>query len=197
MFQKDEEIDVKNSSPDAIVEDERSSSTAIAGDSIQVRAANNSNGSGVASTVLEAINSSDRNLASATTISTETHFANSNSERVHKSSEIVTEMEGNGEKATNCSASLQSSAKSDRGSPIAPNSVKLTDVHLNIRLPSGARLQLRSPLTDTLQSVKNYVDENAACNLGAYDLAIPYPRKIFMDQGTVLLGPAICLSYSL
>ena len=62
---------------------------------------------------------------------------------------------------------------------------RLTDVHLSIRLPNGSRLQLSSPLTDTLQSVKKYVIENNASNLGAFDLAIPYPRKVFTNQGSV------------
>ncbi|CAA6660124.1 unnamed protein product [Spirodela intermedia] len=172
LEENDKEPDGNNSSPDAIVEDEQSGSME-----------NNTNDSGVASTVRqEEINLSDGSLASETTISTETRFANSNSELVRKSSEIATEMEGKGEQAMNRSAALQSAAKSDGDPPRTSKSIKLTDVHLNIRLPSGARLQLRSPLTDTLQSVKNYVDENAASSLGTYDLAIPYPRKIFMDQ---------------
>jgi hypothetical protein len=31
--------------------------------------------------------------------------------------------------------------------------------------------------------VKDYVDRNQAGGIGAYDLAIPYPRKTFTDQG--------------
>ncbi|GMP86446.1 hypothetical protein CsSME_00039221 [Camellia sinensis var. sinensis] len=30
--------------------------------------------------------------------------------------------------------------------------------------------------------VKGYVDENQASSIGSYDLAIPYPRKVFSDQ---------------
>ncbi|RZC50855.1 hypothetical protein C5167_019283 [Papaver somniferum] len=58
---------------------------------------------------------------------------------------------------------------------------KSTDVHLNIRLPDGASLQKKFSVTDTLGSVKNYVDENQS-SLGAYDLAVPYPRRVFSEQ---------------
>ncbi|KAJ6377830.1 hypothetical protein OIU78_028119 [Salix suchowensis] len=37
-------------------------------------------------------------------------------------------------------------------------------------------------VTSTLRMVKDYVDRNQASGTGAYDLAIPYPRKIFSDQ---------------
>uniref|UniRef100_A0A1D1XL87 UBX domain-containing protein 4 n=1 Tax=Anthurium amnicola TaxID=1678845 RepID=A0A1D1XL87_9ARAE len=62
------------------------------------------------------------------------------------------------------------------------SATKLTDVYLNIRLPNGTRLQMRFSVTDNLQSVKNYIDESTVSNLGAYDLAIPYPRKVFLEQ---------------
>ncbi|KAI3928212.1 hypothetical protein MKW98_023813 [Papaver atlanticum] len=58
---------------------------------------------------------------------------------------------------------------------------KSTDVHLNIRLPDGASLQKKFSVTDTLGSVKNYVDENQS-SLGAFDLAVPYPRRVFSEQ---------------
>ncbi|KAI3963216.1 hypothetical protein MKX01_030346 [Papaver californicum] len=58
---------------------------------------------------------------------------------------------------------------------------KSTDVHLNIRLPNGANLQKKFSVTDTLGSVKNYVDENQS-SLGAYDLAVPYPHRVFSEQ---------------
>ncbi|KAI3988111.1 hypothetical protein MKX01_011900 [Papaver californicum] len=58
---------------------------------------------------------------------------------------------------------------------------KSTDVHLNIRLPNGANLQKKFSVTDTLGSIKNYVDENQS-SLGAYDLAVPYPRRVFSEQ---------------
>ncbi|XP_011026360.1 PREDICTED: uncharacterized protein LOC105126995 isoform X1 [Populus euphratica] len=57
-----------------------------------------------------------------------------------------------------------------------------SDVHLNIRLPDGVSLQEKFSVTSTLRMVKNYVDRNQASGIGAYDLAIPYPRKTFTDQ---------------
>ncbi|KAJ6377829.1 hypothetical protein OIU78_028119 [Salix suchowensis] len=57
-----------------------------------------------------------------------------------------------------------------------------SDVHLNIRLPDGVSLQEKFSVTSTLRMVKDYVDRNQASGTGAYDLAIPYPRKIFSDQ---------------
>ncbi|XP_059653929.1 plant UBX domain-containing protein 11 isoform X2 [Cornus florida] len=59
---------------------------------------------------------------------------------------------------------------------------KSTDVHLNIRLPDGSSLQEKFSLTSTLRMVKVYVDENQASGIGSYDLAVPYPRKVFNDQ---------------
>lgn len=60
------------------------------------------------------------------------------------------------------------------------------DVHLNIRFPNGASLQEKFSVTSTLRMVKDYVDSNQASGVGTYDLAIPYPRKVFNDQGTIL-----------
>ncbi|KAK9289004.1 hypothetical protein L1049_017475 [Liquidambar formosana] len=56
------------------------------------------------------------------------------------------------------------------------------DVHLNIRFPNGASLQEKFSVTSTLRMVKDYVDSNQASDVGSYDLAIPYPRKVFDDQ---------------
>lgn len=64
-----------------------------------------------------------------------------------------------------------------------PASSKSSDVHLNIRLPDGVSLQDKFPVTSTLRIVKDYVDENQAYNNSPYDLAVPYPRKVFNDQG--------------
>ncbi|KAJ0606117.1 putative UBX domain, Ubiquitin-like domain superfamily [Helianthus annuus] len=58
-----------------------------------------------------------------------------------------------------------------------------TDIYLNIRLPGGASLQEKFEPTSTLKMVKDYVDENQESSIGSYDLAIPYPRKVFTDQG--------------
>ena len=60
---------------------------------------------------------------------------------------------------------------------------KSSDVHLNIRLPGGVSLQEKFYVTSTLRMVKEYVDENQQSGLGTYDLAIPYPRKVFSGQG--------------
>ncbi|KAK8677062.1 hypothetical protein V6N13_142618 [Hibiscus sabdariffa] len=57
-----------------------------------------------------------------------------------------------------------------------------TDVHLNIRLPDSSSLQERFPVTYTLSMIKDYVDRNQSSGMSSYDLAIPYPRKIFGDQ---------------
>uniref|UniRef100_A0A5B7BW25 UBX domain-containing protein n=1 Tax=Davidia involucrata TaxID=16924 RepID=A0A5B7BW25_DAVIN len=59
---------------------------------------------------------------------------------------------------------------------------KSTDVHLNIRLPDGSSLQEKFSVMSTVRMVKDYVDENQASGIGTYDLAIPYPRKVFNDQ---------------
>jgi len=63
------------------------------------------------------------------------------------------------------------------------NSTKSEDIFLNIRLPNGASLQRRFTVRDTLKFVKNYVDENKVSGVGSYDLAVPYPRRVFNEQG--------------
>lgn len=62
---------------------------------------------------------------------------------------------------------------------------KSTDVHLNIRLPDGSSLKEKFPMTSTLSMVKDFVDENQASGIGSYDLAVPYPRKVFKGGGIV------------
>ncbi|PKU76588.1 plant UBX domain-containing protein 11 [Dendrobium catenatum] len=62
------------------------------------------------------------------------------------------------------------------------NTIKSTTIHLSIRMPSGTSLQEKFTITDRLKSVKNYVDDNNDSNLGSYDLAIPYPRKVFGEE---------------
>ncbi|KAJ4723171.1 plant UBX domain-containing protein 11 [Melia azedarach] len=56
-----------------------------------------------------------------------------------------------------------------------------TDVHLNIRLPDGVSLREKFSVTSTLGILKDYVDRNQT-GISSYDLAIPYPRKIFTDE---------------
>lgn len=63
------------------------------------------------------------------------------------------------------------------------SSKKSSDVHLNIRLPDGGSLQEKFSVTSILRMVKDYVNSNQTIVLGAYDLAVPYPRKVYSDQG--------------
>ncbi|WCJ41431.1 Plant UBX domain-containing protein 11 [Euphorbia peplus] len=70
-------------------------------------------------------------------------------------------------------------------SDIVDNSKRIktiSDAHLNIRLPNGVSLQEKFPLTSTLRMVKDYVDGNQDSSIGSYDLAIPYPRKVFSNE---------------
>lgn len=60
---------------------------------------------------------------------------------------------------------------------------KSSDVHLNIRLPNGVSLKQKFSVTSTMRMVKDYVDENQGTGIRTYDLAIPYPRKVFSNQG--------------
>ncbi|KAI4338859.1 hypothetical protein MLD38_023868 [Melastoma candidum] len=56
-----------------------------------------------------------------------------------------------------------------------------SDVYLNIRLPSGASIQDKFSLTDTLNTVKEFVDSKSENTIGSYNFASPYPRKVFLD----------------
>lgn len=58
-----------------------------------------------------------------------------------------------------------------------------TDVHLNIKLPDGSSLQVKLSVMDTLRAVKDHIDRNQTIGFSSYDLAVPYPRKVFSDQG--------------
>ncbi|MBA0624789.1 hypothetical protein Godav_010078 [Gossypium davidsonii] len=60
-----------------------------------------------------------------------------------------------------------------------------TDVYLNIRLPDSSSLQEKFPVTYTLRMIKDYVDRNQSNGMGSYDLAIPYPRRLFGDQDLI------------
>lgn len=62
------------------------------------------------------------------------------------------------------------------------NVIKSDDIHLNIRLPNGASLQRKFTRTNTLRSVKDYVDKNQTSEIVSYDLAVPYPRRVFNEQ---------------
>lgn len=67
------------------------------------------------------------------------------------------------------------------------STIKSNDVFLNIRLPDGSSLQAKFFMTDTLKMVKAYINENQTISLGSFSIAIPYPRKVFNDQGVLLL----------
>ncbi|CAA2993993.1 plant UBX domain-containing 11 [Olea europaea subsp. europaea] len=62
------------------------------------------------------------------------------------------------------------------------SAVQSNDVFLNIRLPDGSSLQVKFSRMDTLRMVKNHTNENQSNSFGSYNLAIPYPRKVFGDQ---------------
>uniref|UniRef100_A0A1J3JL71 UBX domain-containing protein 4 n=1 Tax=Noccaea caerulescens TaxID=107243 RepID=A0A1J3JL71_NOCCA len=62
------------------------------------------------------------------------------------------------------------------------SSKKSSHVHLNIRLPDGGSLQEKFSVTSILRMVKDYVNSNQTVGLGAYDLAVPYPRKVYSEQ---------------
>jgi UBX domain-containing protein 1/4 len=61
--------------------------------------------------------------------------------------------------------------------------VKLNEVHLNIRMPNGTSLQIKLVKSDALRSVKNFVDEQQDNQAKSYNLAVPYPRKLFNEEG--------------
>lgn len=68
---------------------------------------------------------------------------------------------------------------------------KLSEIHLSIRIPNGVNLQEKFSLTSTLRMVKDFVDKHHTNVVGSYDLAIPYPRRVFNDQGKdyrILIG---------
>lgn len=79
----------------------------------------------------------------------------------------------------------------DNGLDVFAN--KCNEVHLNIRLPDFTSLQEKFPLTSALGVVKHYVDENQESSIGSYDLAIPYPRKVFSNEGMNFYYPAVFL----
>ncbi|KVH90906.1 Ubiquitin supergroup, partial [Cynara cardunculus var. scolymus] len=76
--------------------------------------------------------------------------------------------------------SESSQTEKDDYSDLASN--RSTDIHLNIRLPGGTSLQEKFEPTSTLRMVKDCVDQKQETSISSYDLAIPYPRKVFGDQ---------------
>lgn len=62
------------------------------------------------------------------------------------------------------------------------HAIESNNVFLNIRLPDGS-LQDNFSVMDTLRVVHEYINDNQTSKLGSFDLAIPYPRHVFSDQG--------------
>lgn len=62
------------------------------------------------------------------------------------------------------------------------SAVQSNDVFLNVKLPDGSSLQVKFSRMTTLRMVKNHINENQSNSFGSYNLAIPYPRKVFSDQ---------------
>lgn len=80
-------------------------------------------------------------------------------------------------------SAVQGESSSDNKNDVRDFSLDKSDVHLNIRLPDCTSLQEKFSLTSTLREVKNYVDKKQDISLPSYDLAIPYPRKVFGNEG--------------
>ncbi|KAM6546102.1 hypothetical protein CsatB_026838 [Cannabis sativa] len=59
---------------------------------------------------------------------------------------------------------------------------RMNDVYLNIRMPNGGNLQGKFSVSSTLRMVKEYVVEHQDSIIGPFDLAIPYPRKVYNGQ---------------
>ncbi|KAI3459753.1 hypothetical protein Pfo_016416 [Paulownia fortunei] len=106
------------------------------------------------------LDSGDNHLGSSNEVSRE--IVNEASEVAHLNTEDATEVE-----------------KADASDSSA---IKSNDVFLNIRLPDGSSLQVKFSVMDTLKMVKDYINENQTSSLGAFGIAIPYPRKVFNDQ---------------
>ncbi|XP_008804181.2 plant UBX domain-containing protein 11 [Phoenix dactylifera] len=85
-------------------------------------------------------------------------------------------------KITYNESEVKGEAKIVDGLTACSSAVKSNDVHLSIRMPNGTSLQTKLTLADTLRSVKSFVDENRVNEIGSYDLAVPYPRKLFNEQ---------------
>ncbi|WOH12485.1 hypothetical protein DCAR_0831989 [Daucus carota subsp. sativus] len=79
-------------------------------------------------------------------------------------------------------SAVQGESSSDNKNDDRDFSLDKSDVHLNIRLPDCTSLQEKFSLTSTLREVKNYVDKKQDISLPSYDLAIPYPRKVFGNE---------------
>ncbi|KAJ1275434.1 hypothetical protein BS78_05G135200 [Paspalum vaginatum] len=65
---------------------------------------------------------------------------------------------------------------------LVSSSVKLDDIQLSIRMPSGNRLEIKLTKQHVLRKVKNFVDENKGSGIGLYDLSLVYPKRVFSEQ---------------
>lgn len=107
------------------------------------------------------------------------------SESHAKTSEKAEEMAKSSAGSSQISANkMEKRIEAKKGDGLADNStaLKSSDIHLNIRMPNGTAIQATFSKADTLLSVRNYIDENQTSGTGTYDLAVPYPRKVFNEQ---------------
>ncbi|CAN0923153.1 Plant UBX domain-containing protein 11 [Linum grandiflorum] len=56
------------------------------------------------------------------------------------------------------------------------------DVHLNIKLLNGTSIKEKFLVSSTMRMVRDFVDNHPENDSISYDLANPYPRKVFGDQ---------------
>ncbi|XP_078150348.1 ubiquitin-like superfamily protein isoform X1 [Carex rostrata] len=83
------------------------------------------------------------------------------------------------------SATTSSEVKTKSAEITKKDAVKLDEVHLNIRMPNGTSLQIKLVKSDALRSVKKFVDEQQDIQANSYNLAVPYPRKLFSEEDMV------------
>ncbi|KAJ3703688.1 hypothetical protein LUZ61_007393 [Rhynchospora tenuis] len=80
------------------------------------------------------------------------------------------------------SSATSSTEKKEKSDEITKDVVKSGEVHLNIRMPNGTSLQIKLVKSDTLRSVKHFLDEQQDIRANSYNLAVPYPRKLFNEE---------------
>ncbi|PKA63411.1 Metal tolerance protein 8 [Apostasia shenzhenica] len=76
-------------------------------------------------------------------------------------------------------------SQSDVKDAVGGTCSKSNDIHLSIRMPNGTSFQAKFSIFDNLRSVKNYVDDSQGSSLDSYDLAIPYPHKVFGEEDLI------------
>ncbi|KAJ4751531.1 hypothetical protein LUZ62_085936 [Rhynchospora pubera] len=80
------------------------------------------------------------------------------------------------------SSATSSTEKKTQSDGITKDVVKSVEVHLNIRMPNGTSLQIKLVKSDALRSVKHFIDEQQDIQANSYNLAVPYPRKLFNEE---------------